>query len=141
MTKTKRKRKPLDLSKVKKLSTLLQIGLRDLRKQERAPKSEVDMATWLSRNGKCSACLAGSVMRWSMGISVRRGESLMPMPFDSALYALDELRFGYVSSAANYLGVDTRVEDNFFIAEYRIDPKQWWRDMRRLLADLKKAGE
>lgn len=138
-TKTKRKRKTL--AHVKKLSTLLEIGLRDLRKQEMAENSEVDMQTCLKRNGKCVACLGGSVMRFSLG---NRAKEAWFNAYDSEtclrLSALDSLRKGFVDSAAYSLGVPTSIQLRY-VQAYDGPNGEWWKAMRQLLKELKDAGE
>lgn len=141
-TKTKTKRK--SLARIKKLSTLLALGLRDLRKQELAKNSVVEMKrTWLQRNGKCVACLAGSVMRFSMGC---RGKCVDPCGDISStreryrLYALNQLRRGFVVNAAHLIQVDTSLATRD-IPDYDGPNGEWWAAIRQLLADLKEAGE
>lgn len=140
---TKTKRRKVNLAKVKKLSTLLAIGLRDLRKQERAKNSKVAMGTWLKRNGKCEACMAGSVMRFSLGMR-GRGSEIYPSACDEAvesrLVALNYLRVGEIGFAASDIGIASTLSDRP-VAIYSIDRDGWWSDMKQLLADLKAAGE
>lgn len=141
----KTKRKPKTLAHVKKLSTLLAIGLRDLRKQERAPDSEVNMEIWFKRNGKCVTCLAGSVMRFSLGCN-RGGEEVCPIDLKtdqwsrSALNALNDLRDGYVRLAAEEMGMLTTA-CNRYVPDYDGPNGEWWAAMRQLLKDLKAAHE
>jgi hypothetical protein len=144
-TKTKPKKRKLNLARVKKLSTLLAIGLRDLRKQERAKNSVVDMDEWLLRGDDgCSACLAGSVLRFSLNARVNRlGEShpwMKPQDVCERLLALNEVRCGRVPSASERIGVATKFS-NRIVANYHYDRDQWWADMEQLLSDLRKAGE
>lgn len=148
-TKTKRK----SLAHVKKLSTLLAIGLRDLKKQERTKNSVVDMSVWYSKNGQCATCLAGSVMRFSFGC--RKKETLYPVingrEFDEhdfscdtqtyqRLWALNDLRCGDVYAAADRLGVETSLSP-FSAPEYDGPNGEWWAAMKQLLADLRRARE
>lgn len=137
-TKTKRK----TLAHVKKLSTLLAIGLRDLRKQERAKNSVVDMGTWLQWNGKCSACFAGSVMRFSLDCK-RHGEST-PYEYPNETYrplsALNCLRLGMVFDASHRMCINTKVRDRG-VGKYDGPNGEWWKSMRQLLKELKAANE
>lgn len=138
MTKTKRKAKTL--AHVKKLSQLLAIGLRDLRKQERAKDSEVDMGIWLRRNGTCVACIAGSVMRFSLGIRKHGETDPYDLPDYKLMSALNCLRGGDVEEAAKRLKVKTKLEYRP-ICGYDGPNGEWWREMKSLLKDLKAAGE
>jgi hypothetical protein len=142
------KRRKVNLARIKKLSTLLALGLRDLRKQERAKNCCVDMDKWLVNNGLCVACLAGSVMRWSLNYRDKchfdAWSGIDNAGFDNAtvrrLDALNYLRQGLLGVAAEELGIKTGLQRRF-VASYKDDRDQWWSDMKQLLADLKSAGE
>lgn len=143
---TKSKRKVKTLAHVKKLSQLLAIGLRDLRKQERAPKSEVDMAEWLTKNGKCVACVAGSVLRFSLGVKPKHRMILSEcVPEDSREYrlmrTLNYLRSGWIENASYAMGVPLSIVSDREVPKYDGPNGEWWAAMRKLLADLKAAGE
>ena len=144
---TKTKRRKLNLGRIKKLSTLLAIGLRDLRKHEETDGCKVDMDVWLKSNGRCTACMAGSVLRWSCGFDEKCKLRLLSdvdkrfdKPMVSRLLAINLLRQGLVESAAGYIGVGSNVK-NRYVESYSRDRYQWWADMKQLLADLKAAGE
>lgn len=135
------------LAHIQKLSDLLELGLADLRKQEEAPNSRVDMNIWLTSNGHCAACLGGSVLRYSLGFDGKRKIRLMSdllreVDHESAvrLVALNELRRGWVQHAADSLGVKTKVLDRS-VREYGVDKSRWWSAMHQLLTELKAAGE
>jgi hypothetical protein len=138
-TATKKTRKLKSLKHIKKLSSLLALALRDVRKQERAKNSVVEMGVWLRQNGKCLACAAGSVMRFSLS-----GKHYHPSQYDAPtknrLYAINELREGWCTFAAQYLGTTSRLPYRQ-APEYDGPRGEWWKAMRKLLADLKAAGE
>lgn len=146
MVKTKKKLRH------KKLHSLLALALRDVAKQEKAKDSVVEMGTWYESNGKCMACAAGSVMRFTLGVSrataKRRAGDISPLDFDAdtrqRLWALNNLRSGCVRYAANDLfGHSSRVPSDLLyvsVADYNDDPQQWWKDMRSLHSRLKAAN-
>jgi hypothetical protein len=143
---TATKKPKVNLARIKKLSTLLALGLKDLLKQERAKNCAVNMGDWLvrSKSGVCVACLAGSVLKWSLGMRpTLRGIGPHEMGNDdiaSRMFALNELRSGRVSEAARELGLPTYVPDRD-VPYYSWDVAGWWTAMKQLLADLRKAGE
>lgn len=145
MAAAKKKLKPL---RVKKLSSLLAIGLRDLRKQERAKNSVVDMNEWYKCNGTCTTCLAGSVMRFSMGVGRTEANGIwqFELPDDACgqLSALNDLRSGGVYSAWKAWRGEWREDLRSLVRDvprYDGPNGDWWKAMRKLLADLRKAGE
>lgn len=132
---------------------LLSIAMVDLRKQERASKSEVDMWIWLKRNGKCCACMAGSVLRFSCAVNPTRWTEfhqknldLDREPEDPSYKwrnAVDCMRCGGMSNAADYLDRSRGkfVSFNREISDYHEDGRAaFWRDITQLRDDLKKAG-
>jgi len=123
------------------LHKLLAVGLRDLRKQERTPGCKVEMGEWLSGDGrKCTACVAGSVLRHEMRSPFSEWDELRLLP--AWMAALDSLRVGRVASALDDLDRDREPGTPFWriIPDYHTDRTGWWKAMRRLHADLKKAG-
>ena len=133
----------------KKLSSLLALALKDLAKQEKARNSVVYMGCFLERDckGRCIACLAGSVMRYSLGVRPPQTYDVIgkvPDDFNEQttrrLYALDALRLGLVESAARELGIATILPDRK-VQAYSEDRDAWWADMRKLLKELREAGE
>jgi hypothetical protein len=142
---TKTKRKPKTLAHVKKLSTLLAIGLRDLRKQERAKNSVVDMDVCLKQNGECVACLAGSVMRFSLDNHKPRAfldDESHDLETQSRLRALDKIRLGYVRTASECMGVITQLPFRTIETPKYDGPNgEWWAAMKSLLKELREAGE
>lgn len=139
-----------------KLHELLELGLTDLKKQEETPGCIVDMGTWLQTTVDysipCHACLAGSVLRHTLGQTDYNlwEQSLAEDDRDEAwLEALDALRRGQVLTAAVVLGL-TKYGPNmgceaysklaFRSSNYATHPEQWWAEMRKLQADLKAAN-
>jgi hypothetical protein len=147
----KRTKKLKSLKHITKLSQLLALGLRDLAKQERGKNCRVDMGEWLVMNGECIACLAGSVMRHSMVLPeapefIDLGRKYYEITqYDNCthnrLRALNHIRSGSVADAAWRIGLKTKLASFRQVANYDKCPSHWWADMRKLLADLRKAGE
>jgi hypothetical protein len=142
-TKKPRKRKYLTHEQLNAmpLHKLLAVGLRDLRKQELTPGCEVNMFTWLHRNKRkrtCTACLAGSVLRSEIRNPFHFWENAEYVP--DWMDALDDLRQGMVGNALHSLGRATTFGLNRWIPDYDGNRIGWWKAMRQLHADLKKAG-
>ncbi len=85
-----------------KLSALLQLALRDLKKCEKQPEYEVDMATWherVSAMNICYVCLAGAVMAQTLGVGP--GKTCLPSNFSDewkeAFFRIDNCRGGIPS--------------------------------------------
>ena len=154
------KRKMKSLKNYKKLSSLLELALDDLAKQEQLaarPNAacKVNMLKWWVPNEKnggeshvCTVCLAGSVMKFSLNrpplIGEKEVSEFHPEHYDSLtqdrLFALNCLREGDIRSAAECIGIET-VLGSQDVTAYETDHKQWRKDMRQLVRDLKKAGE
>lgn len=113
-----------------KLWQLLLIGLRDLRKQEKAPGCRVIMSTWLDG---CDACLAGCVLKWTCGLTRASGTEAV------WVYALDRLRVGAVNIACISMGRPVNIWLNREIAPYHHRAKFFWRDIGKLYRDLRLA--
>lgn len=140
-----RKRKKLTDAFLNKLPLwkLLTIAMRDLKKQEKAPNSVVDMDDWLVRNGQCKACMAGSVMRFSCGVRGSRRSNDYVWETPNWALAVNEMRCGQVGDALNWLGrgeFRVRHKLNCIITPYNRDHVLFWRGITRLRDDLKKAG-
>lgn len=101
-----------------KPSELIRVALKDLRKAERSKKYVIDMGTWHEPhgdwefnpdkgydeyvpNGKCTVCLAGSVIAGTLGVSPKKDAE--PLDFGAktraALRALNYFREGSIDSA------------------------------------------
>lgn len=134
-------------NKATKLWQLLAIAVADAKRLTRTGKASIDMFGWLwfhKRTRKCYACLAGSVMYCTLGSRQRSGKD-DPSDFDpptcAKLYAIDHLRTGLVTAALYELGLDNDpgVPLNRQVTDHADDPVAFWKDMRKLLADLRKA--
>lgn len=121
------------------LHELLELALGDLKKQEE--DGHVDMGNWLYVNDVCCACLAGSVMRFTLGIvPSRAGRYPDFIPEANKLYALNSLRGGCVSSAMDYMYCVNVDFPSWNICSYHVSREQWHKDIRDLLAYLKELG-
>ena len=127
-----------------KLSDLLQVALEDLRKAEASDQYAVNMRDWhLPFRRVCSVCLAGSVMAFSLDADITK--NLAPVDFDDhtsrRLSALDSLRRGAVDDAACQLWIESDYSHlDRDVPRYSNNPKQWHKDMEKLVKDLKEAG-
>jgi len=159
------KTKPkVKLGEINKLSVLLELALIDLARFMRMKNHKIEMnAVWLhvddncepvSDSNPCEACLAGAVMYMELACPPQSNPE--PQDYDEAissrLLALNMLRMGAVQQAANNLGIKTKVRDRYIPKMGSYNPKEkeeWkkcmWRDwrkaMRKLLRELKGAGE
>lgn len=140
------------------LSGLIEVALKDLSAVERMKsKYVVNMGTWHAyaddTYGKCSVCLAGSVMAKTLKCAPE--QSLAPYdlgsPVNKKLQVINELREGNVLSAFKLLkGIEnidgftfeavTGVEAYQEIIEYEDDPQDFKNQMRKLAKNLKKVG-
>lgn len=134
-----------------KLSALICIALKDLRKAERSKDYKVDMSMWHAPNGVCRVCLAGAVMAFSLRMpkNVDFLNTLAPSSlFDNVetnnkLFALNHLRVGQVSSALFCLRREEIYQFDRKIPEYRPGRKNsgFYKALEKLAKDLKEAGE
>lgn len=165
--KTKAKKKAVVVLP-KKMSRLIKIALRDIRKAEEAefiinmhdwykPAIKVTCNTFVDGYGEtvvreyetCSLCLAGSVMRFSLAGEQQKKRELTPSMFSknrAQLEAINALRMGDVGEAAEILNLDyngTPVYNEFDtgIPDYDMqDPEPFHRTMTKLQVKLEKAG-
>lgn len=125
-----------------KLSELLALGLEDLKAFKRGKGNIVNMGTWLEVSGEsCVACLAGSVMRRSLGVK----QTAYPVYFSEKgkLWALDTLRHGYVDLACLQMGIvkPETCPSIIPVADYDLDGSAaWFRSMRKLIKLLQSHG-
>lgn len=149
----------------RKMSALIKIALRDIRRAEEA-EFIVNMSTWYMPNIQvecravddstlidqyttCSMCAAGSVMRFSLANEKQKKLELTPDMFaknDNQLEAIDSLRMGDVGDAAGYLEFSDRHRFDYFkydtvIPDYSMDdPEPFHKAMAKLQVKLEKAG-
>lgn len=107
----------------RKLSSLIRIALKDIRKAEASDKAVVDMSFYFHPNQAldcmingntvytkevCVMCAAGSVMAFTLKAKMNGDRNLEPANFPGnhdQLYAIDALRIGDVLDAALTLGL------------------------------------
>lgn len=141
--------------KVRKLWKLLEIAIKDLKKFERTPNCIVSMAEWLVQygvGGPCYGCLAGSVLKGTLGCVVDVGaySELLPEKIDDphtrdSMYALNLLRLGKTQGAVKtfYQNIGGSppnadwVADDLEVVSYHNDKKKFYRDMNIILKILK----
>ncbi len=135
----------------KKPSRAISQALDDLRKVERSSKYEVDMDIWHGGRDlddefgdrKCTVCLAGAVM--AKTLKKPMDQDVVPENFNKEvrkqLIGLNQFRIGLVTSGLRSFGIKkpTSTLDRD-IEDYDIDRRQFYRDLRKLAIDLKKAG-
>lgn len=147
----------------KKLWKLLELAMTDLAKAERSKKFDVDMSEWMSTNGKCSVCLAGSVMAFSLdGVAkceaegwTHEGRKSLGIDYfpgwDGALLAIDSARSGMMfrayDQATGMDAFDARDKTkaalraaSFDDPDYHKDKTTWKRQMRKSIRTLKEAN-
>ncbi len=126
----------------RKLHILLGEGLTALAKCEKDTENyTINMGHWaLTENGRCSVCLAGATFPKRMH---RKEGFSFPMSENShrAAFVLDKLRKGRVNIAARRLDVSEPKTQDREINSYHLHPRQWWKDMRKLKAELKRRNE
>lgn len=128
-----------------KPSELILLALSDLKKVERSKDYIVDMSDWHQPNGKCSVCLAGAVMAFSLGVSKKREISLSYNDFSTVnvekLRALNSFRIGEIGGGLNCLGIDDYTGDRFqYVASYIRDSVEFKSDMKKMAKYLKSKG-
>jgi hypothetical protein len=146
------------------LHKLLEIGLRDVKKHAKTPGCVVYMGTWLETLqpralddeepealATCFACMAGSVMKQTFGMSRHEDIEIMTstLPEDDRRAAcewttvLDHLRCGQVDKALTALGRDSGKRlpvKNRKTPVYSKSPAKWFKAMEKLHAELKAAN-
>lgn len=154
------KKKPVILPR--KMSSLIRIALRDIRKVENSNKFVIEMGSWftpteitcktdngavISEYKSCAVCAAGSVMAFSLGASKKFNQELTPSEFTgntSQLSAIDSLRVGEVHDASNELGIVISGDRSRFdthVPEYdAMEPELFHKAMTKLQTRLAKAG-
>lgn len=137
----KKRAKPLKIEWLiqQPLWKILAIAITDMRKQERAPRSRIDMDEWFRTNGECVACAAGSVLRWSFGAE-SRDEFWEIASGTSLRHAIDRLRSGLISSALFYLDRQQTIKHDCYIRSYANCREGFWRDIRDLQKRLRAAN-
>lgn len=147
-----KKKQKLHRTLPRKLSDLMVLALEDLSRAEKSKRFDVQMNTWACCDDNvCTVCFAGSVM---VNVpAVRKSPSLpwVPsmLPQPGKYYALNCVRGGSVSQAlAELKGVSQRRLDAYLgkypcyegVVSYHEDRKQWKKDMRRIIKQLREFG-
>lgn len=95
-----------------KLSALLRIAVEDAQKIEKTPGYRLDMGTWHTPSGTapvCRVCMAGAVMVARLDVPDEVGSeaafAMLDWGIEKALDAIDDMRSGWMSSAARSLGL------------------------------------
>jgi|GEM_PF-2940190 len=127
----------------KKLSRLLEMALEDLKKVEKDPRYRVSMWCWHETLGdQCLVCLAGACLaetfKFRISVNVPALRAVNNEAAACRLLAIDCLRSGDVESAADRMGIGTKLK-NRQMPTY--DEPTWWDAMYKLVSDLKEAGE
>ena len=128
-----------------KPSDLAELALRDMRRAIRSPLYHINMALFHVPNDTCAVCAAGSVMAFTLGVphNEDRTAGSFPEHIHRKLYAIDNLRGGCIGDAFVELGwswLKGTMFDRKIAAYYRTNDKPFFRDMRRLIKDLRAAG-
>ena len=144
--------------KVKELpdlpSAMIQAALVDIRKAERSPRYKINMVSWHETNSVCSVCLGGAVMAFSL--AAPRDRTVYPDSYPASLWkklhACDYFRKGDIEEGLESMGYLTKLIKAIpdvvvrwaFIhrdhAAYSNNPKLWYKQMRKLVRDLKAIG-
>jgi len=129
----------------RKPSELIRLALSDLRKCEAAPDIKVNMNYWLVPiPGGCAVCLAGAVMRQSLGMIPQKGLTPSSCDLDvqdaDALRALNEFRCGRVALGCRGLGVDSQLMLDRSVPEYEEDREAFHAAMQQLASDFEAEG-
>lgn len=131
----------------KKLSSLAKIAIGDLVKAERSSRYQIVMDTWHSPAiGRCSVCLAGSVIAFSLDKQPDRRYLPEDTDFPNQLYALDKLRKGHVADALENMGrltlnnLDDAYELSRTMPTYEDNPGKFKRAFRKLIKDMEAVG-
>jgi hypothetical protein len=128
-------------------SKLLRIALTDLMAVEKSKKYRIDMGMWhhgaVEGGQKCEVCMAGAVM--AKTLKVPDDEWRDPGDFNSSditkkLFAINLLRVGNISEACYFLGVKNKANMQVPVISYDDSPKEFKKDMRKLIKTLEKAG-
>lgn len=144
----------LDSSLPDKPSELLRVALTDLQKGEEDPDFEVHMGVWLVQirqlfPSRCRGCMAGAVMRYSLGIMPEASYESTPLTvdrvtargFSAKLLAINSFRIGRIHEALDNLGLEYECElrglPSFVtVTDYKHSHEQFKKEMRGIIAML-----
>jgi len=123
-------------------SKLLTQALDDLKFCEQNSKVKIDMSYWCNNIDEiCNVCLAGSVI-----YNNNNDEEISKHPRqfcykdEKKLLALNSFRVGGVKLGLFLLGIENTCIDDRCVSLYHEDSKKFYKDMYKLVKDLKKVG-
>ncbi len=102
------------------------------------------MSSWHDpeNSGRCSVCLAGAVMAYSLKYPVNCVGS--PIRFVekgfsvyNKLYAINCFRLGYILEGLRQMNITCRSKNGMPVARYENNPAQFKKDMRAIIKYLK----
>jgi len=127
-------------------SELLTQALEDLKLCEQNPKVKINMRYWFKRKDNiCNVCLAGAVMYNNIDLN-RLYLYLWPDDFGKSKNKLRSLYWfgvGYIGKGLEILNKYPKydkISDLVEIKSYHEDKEQFYKDMYRLVNDLKEIG-
>lgn len=132
-----------------KPSVLLKDALHALGECERSKNYVINMQIWHVPNythaGKCTVCLAGSVMAERLHQNKNLVASPLEFPYqvESKLHALNSLRDGDIDDSFAYLGLsirDYQIPKRIEVTDYSVSPKEWREDMELIVEILEDEG-
>lgn len=132
-----------------KPSELIRVALADLEAVEKDDRYRVDMGVWHGQyedvaDGRCSVCLAGSVMAKSLGAA--HVNNLIPDDFGvdlaRSLMALDSFRMGFMDEGLDLMGEDMPdgIPSIFPVTPYVHNPDRFKADMQTMASLLEEHG-
>lgn len=129
-----------------KPSELIALALHDLELAEKSDDYDINMYCWHapdSRSRKCSVCLAGAVLAFSLGYpKYSPWDEDKPMREKSKMFALDRLRCGSIYDGLIYLGIrhPEGMINSMHVTPYEINPRLFKRDMMTIVTKLQENG-
>jgi hypothetical protein len=113
------RKKPVRLPN--KLSALLRIAVADAKAVEKDKRYRLDMMAWHTPAGaKCSVCMAGATMAKTLTVDIRKDvdPSSLSASTNRRLRAIDYMRTGYFSLAADQIGVK---RERWSVSDHALD--------------------
>ncbi len=136
-----------------KVHELLRVALDDLDEVKKLPNVKADMRHWVMPcdDGTCHVCLAGAVMLNSLDCPIPKADGYSPLNMIQnnqglidKLYALDDLRSGYLFGALSclnlpgvYRGDVANFFDRFEVTPHSENEEIWRQDMEQMYLKLK----
>lgn len=126
-----------------KPSALIRVALKDLEKAERSRAYSIDMLTWHDASGdRCTVCMAGAVMAYSLGVPRTCTIKPAETAFNSQLVGINLLRSGNVRAGLGSMGVrfPRAVPHYVDVPPYSIDKRGFKKSMRSMASMLARHG-